>query len=106
MDLWIHKFTKALLAPKREGNREIQIYNTLLFFKGRWGASSQAVLEPFIPVTLPPPNTTFIAEEDLGDETLETTTILTPELFEVPEHNGSLIIFDRIYDEGKGKKTC
>ena len=61
-------------------------------------------MEPFIPVTLPPPNTTFIAKEDLGDETLETTTILTPELFEVPEHNGSLIIFDRIYDEGKGKK--
>ena len=34
-----------------------------LLIRGGWGPSSRAVLEPFIPVTLPPMNTTFIGED-------------------------------------------
>jgi len=68
-----------------------------LLIRGGWGPSSRAVLEPFIPVTLPPMNTTFIGE-DTGDENLETTTVL-PEFLEESKYNGSLVIFDRVYDE-------
>ena len=70
-----------------------------LLIRGGWGPSSRAVLAPFIPVTLPPMNTTFIGE-DTGDENLEITTVL-PEFLEESKYNGSLVIFDRIYDEGK-----
>ena len=70
-----------------------------LLIRGGWGPSSRAVLEPFIPVTLPPMNTTFTVE-DTGDENLEITTVL-PEFLEESKYNGSLVIFDRIYDEGK-----
>ena len=72
-----------------------------LLIRGRWGPSSRGVLEPFMTVTLPPMNTTFIAEPESSDEILETTTIL-PEILEESEYNGSLVIFDRVYDEGKG----
>ena len=44
-------------------------------------------------------NKTFIGE-DTGDENLEITTVL-PEFLEESKYNGSLVIFDRIYDEGK-----
>jgi len=70
-----------------------------LLIRGRWGPSSRAVLEPFIPVTLQATNFTFTPEDgSSGEEHLETTTIM-PDFSIEPENNGSLIIFDRLYDE-------
>ena len=51
-------------------------------------------------MTLPAANFTFSPEDgSSGEEHLETTTIMPDFLIE-PESNGSLIIFDRLYDEG------
>ena len=51
-------------------------------------------------MTLQATNFTFSPEDgSSGEEHLETTTIMPDSLIE-PENNGSLIIFDRLYDEG------
>ena len=58
-----------------------------LLLQGRWGESSQSVLEPIIDITM----------EDNEELTDQITTTWMPLL---QEQNQSLKIFDRIYDQG------
>lgn len=72
-----------------------------LLLQGRWGESSVSVLEPIIPqLNISVETTNINDEEDQMTTSIPFTTTLSTTEDEI-YLNGSLKIFDRIYDQGK-----
>ena len=65
--------------------------------KGSWAESSFLVIGPVLSEYLPEQNET---EMEITTTMLPMTTILPTEEFNEDVHNGSLVIFDRVYDAG------
>ena len=65
--------------------------------KGSWAESSFLVIGPVLSEYLPEQNET---ETEITTTMLPMTTILPTEELNEDVHNGSLVIFDRVYDAG------
>ena len=68
-----------------------------LLLKGSWAESSFLVIGPVLSEYLPEQNDT---ETEIATTMLPMTTILPTEELNEDVHNGSLVIFDRVYDAG------